>query len=127
MFDLVGNGEVISIDMVDFPKKPQHPRIKYLIGESLFENILDTLGEEVKGKSCMVVLDGFHDPIYVREEMEQYHKFVTPGQFMVVEDVHDGRVGIIISFLNEHPEFKKELITDQLVIHITRDGWLKRT
>jgi hypothetical protein len=32
--DLIGKGRVITIDIEDFPGKPRHDRITYLIGSS---------------------------------------------------------------------------------------------
>jgi|WetSurMetagenome_2_1015567.scaffolds.fasta_scaffold194682_2 cephalosporin hydroxylase len=131
MFDILGNGQVITVDIKDFPKKPIHPRITYLIGSSISEDVLNAIGVMVQSKTCMVTLDSKHDPEYVSVEMEHYCKFVTPKQYMVVEDAYpkeDFKVHgkTIQTFLDKHPEFKKKEVTDQLLMHVTRDGWLQR-
>jgi cephalosporin hydroxylase len=128
MFDLLGHGQVITVDIKDFPKRPQHPRIKYLLGGSLSPYVLDDIRKDISGKSCMVSLDGEHAPEYVIDEMECYSRFVTPNQYMVVEDIYQkdatnpGHTADI--FLRGHPEFKKTDITKQFLMHVTRDGWL---
>ena len=124
MFDIIRKGKVISIDVADFPNKPVHPRITYLIGKSLSEEVVKEVKKRVKGKSTMVVLDGSHMMETVNEELRVYGNIVSPGQYMVVEDTHDQRLKVVARFLKRNREFKKTNITNQFLIHLTRDGWL---
>lgn len=126
MFDLLGKGQVITVDVRNFPKKPIHPRITYLIGESIDEAIVGKIKELVKGKSCMVTLDSRHDGEYVKKEIDLYHSFVTLNQYLVVEDAYKKVAKVISSFLVDHSEFKQLDATKQFLIHTTVGGWLKR-
>ena len=55
MFDLIGKGEVISIDLSD-RKPPQHPRITYITGRSTAVDTLEKVRTMVGDKSVMVCL-----------------------------------------------------------------------
>ena len=39
MFDLIGRGRVISIDVRENPEKPRHPRIEYLVMSSTHSTV----------------------------------------------------------------------------------------
>lgn len=127
MFDLLGHGQVITIDVNDFPKKPKHPRIIYLIGKSVSGKVLDDVHKIAYGKKCMVSLDSSHKLNYVRGELYHYHQYVSPGQYLVVEDAQCSyKQALIKEFLSEHENFIKTDITDQFLVHTTKDGWIKR-
>jgi cephalosporin hydroxylase len=94
LFDLMKQGEVISIDVKPRVRRlPKHKRITFLRGSSLDKEILQTVTERSKQKRCMVVLDSNHHYEHVIKEIRAYYKFVSPGCFLVVED----------TFLNGHP------------------------
>lgn len=83
----MGNGDVITIDTSGI-MGPRHARITYVKGKSTSPDVIESVRERVKGKSVMVVLDSDHHKEHVLKEMEIYSDFVTPDQFMIVEDTH---------------------------------------
>jgi len=78
-------GKVITIDVADQVKE-KDPRITYLHGSSLDKPILDAVRNATKGKQTMVVLDGNHQRVHVKNELQKYKDIVSPGQYLVVED-----------------------------------------
>jgi cephalosporin hydroxylase len=118
-----------------------HPRIAYLLGSSVAPEVLDQVARAVRETSgpVMVLLDSDHSEAHVRAEMDAYHRFVSPGSFLMVQDgVVDmlrifvgGRPGplrAIEAFLKTHPEFRvdTERCTRFLITHSPK-GWLRRT
>jgi len=92
--DIVGNGEIITIDIDFVPNRPQHPRITHLLGSSTASNIVEQVKNRVAGKqTVLVILDSDHSKAHVDEEMRIYNEFVTVGSYLIVED----------SIVNGHP------------------------
>lgn len=92
--DSINNGSVITIDINNDAGKPQHPRIKYLIGSSTSEEIIKQCKNFVSDKDkVMVILDSDHHKDNVLKELITYNKFVTSGSYLIVEDTN----------LNGHP------------------------
>jgi cephalosporin hydroxylase len=140
LFDLMGYGRVITID-IEKMHDLSHPRITYLLGSSVAPEILDQVAHAVAETSgpVMVLLDSDHNEAHVRREMESYHRFVTPGSFLMVQDgvidtlpifalARPGPLPAIESFLRTHPEFEvdTERCTRFLISHSPK-GWLRRT
>ena len=86
MCDLVGHGEVISVDIRARTDRPQHPRLTYIIGRSTGYDTLLKLDEKVAGRTGMVFLDSDHRAFHVKRELARYQKYVGLGQYLVVED-----------------------------------------
>lgn len=96
LLDFMQKGEIVTIDIIDYPDKPKHSRITYLTGSTLAPEILQTVAERAKGKqSVLVILDDDHSCDHVFNEMQVYKDFVTQGNYMIVED----------SNVNGHPVF----------------------
>ena len=139
LFDLLGNGQVVTVD-IEKLHAMAHPRIQFLLGSSTSPRILDTirtLATQVEGP-VMVTLDSDHRQEHVRAELEAYAPLVTPGSYCVVQDgvidtlprFADGRPGplpAIEDFLRAHPEFEVDAARCEkfLISHHPR-GWLKR-
>jgi len=87
LFDLQGRGEVITIDVMERPNRPEHDRIYYLIGSSsdaeIFSQVQSMIGEN---KKVMVVLDSDHSRDHVFKEMQLWHSMVSKDSYMIVED-----------------------------------------
>lgn len=138
LFDLLGHGHVVSVD-VEKMHDLTHPRVTYLIGSSVSDEIVKHMAEmAAQAKTVMVILDSDHSAAHVAQELERYHGFVTPGSFLLVQDgVIDtlpmfevGRPGplpAIQAFLAQHPEFEVDhaRINRFLITHHPF-GWLRR-
>jgi cephalosporin hydroxylase len=139
LFDLVGHGRVITIDIARMHEL-SHPRVTYLVGSSVEPEILDQVASAVAQASgpIMVLLDSDHNEAHVRRELDAYQHFVTPGSFILVQDgiidtldifaaFRPGPLPAIEAFLRVHPEF--EVDTERcmrfLITHSPK-GWLRR-
>lgn len=86
IFDLIGHGRVISID-VDPPPSFEHRRATFLTGSSTAPETVKKVRDLVKeGEKVMVTLDSCHAREHVRKEMEMYSPLVTEGSYLIVED-----------------------------------------
>lgn len=138
--DACGSGKVLTIDISPVNRAyPAHPRIAYLGGRSSVDK--DVLAEvqtniDHYGGPVMVILDSDHSKDHVLKELEAYHKFVTPGAYLIVEDENvnghpvlsehgPGPYEASEEFFAKHPEFRK----DQRVpsYHLfSQHGWYRR-
>ncbi len=68
-------------------------RIVFLTGNSVSKEILSMVSGLVKDKTVMVILDSDHSKEHVLRELSEYSRFVSVGQYLIVED----------SCINGHP------------------------
>ena len=86
--ELMGHGRIISIDYRE-PRGPSHPRVTYLVGSSVDQEVLDQVrGAIGPDESVMVILDALHTEDHVAEELQAYAPLVTPGHYLIVEDTN---------------------------------------
>lgn len=92
LFDLIGGaGEVLGIDLMydDQFDYPNHPRIEFLLGASSIDKaVVEQVAKRADGKRAMVILDSDHSCDHVLQELRLYHKFVSTGCYLVVEDTN---------------------------------------
>jgi cephalosporin hydroxylase len=139
LFDLMGDGRVISIDL-QRPEDLRHPRIRWVTGSSIDPGIVAEAGAEASASvgPVMVILDSDHAQAHVAAELEAYAPMVTPGSWLLVQDgVLDtlpmfsmwkpGPLPAIDDFLARHAEFELdgERCERFLITHHPR-GWLRR-
>ncbi|MCS6850527.1 MAG: cephalosporin hydroxylase family protein, partial [Gemmataceae bacterium] len=139
LFDLLGQGKVVSIDVVKLHDR-SHPRVTFLIGSSTSAEVVAEvrrLATEVRGP-VMVILDSDHSAEHVARELEAYAPLVTPGSYLLVQDgvidelpiFRAGRPGplpAIRAFLRRHPEFELDAgRSGRFLITHHPQGWLRR-
>jgi cephalosporin hydroxylase len=135
MFDLIGEGEVITVD-IGRMGTVEHPRIRYVSGDSvaLAGHVKALVGE----RSCMVVLDSDHRMGHVSAELDAYGPLVTSGQYLVVEDTNlgwlvapefldDGPREALDAWLPDHPEFVVDPSCERHGLTMNPGGWLRRS
>lgn len=88
MMDILGHGEIVTMDTTSHPDLPQHRRITYLSGASTDPAIVARIEGLAAGKSVMVILDSDHSRDNVLRELQIYSRWVTPGHYLVVEDTN---------------------------------------
>jgi cephalosporin hydroxylase len=87
MCELADNGEVLTIDIVDDPERPQHQRVSYLLGSSTNPGVVEEATRRAaEAERVMVVLDSDHTAAHVFAELTLLAPLVTPGCYLVVED-----------------------------------------
>lgn len=98
----MGQGRVIGVDIEIRPHNRlaiESHELSSLItlieGSSSDPAIVERVSNSIKpGETVLVVLDSNHTKEHVRNELEAYHQFVTPGSYIVatdgsMKDLHD--------------------------------------
>jgi cephalosporin hydroxylase len=136
--DLLGQGEVVTIDSLPQDGRPRHPRITYPHGSSTSGTILRQVRRQAAGKSpVLVILDSGHGRKHVLAELEAYAPLVTPGSYLIVEDTnlnghpvepwHGPRPAeAVAEFLADHTEFTRDTSREKLLLTFNPGGYLRK-
>lgn len=96
LFDLLGTGRVITVDIDPEASRTPHDRITYLEGSSTADDVVAQIkGAIGPGERVLAILDSDHSYAHVRDELAIYGELVSPGSYLVVED----------SNINGHPVY----------------------
>lgn len=137
MFDLIGHGQVVTVDKRLIKGRPKHDRITYITGPSTDTNTLKTVKDKIGNGSCMVVLDSNHGCGFVKRELRYYSKFVTPGQYLIADacylnghpikpDYGPGPYEAVQWFMNNTKDFIVDPIEERYMITKNPGGFLRR-
>jgi cephalosporin hydroxylase len=137
LFDLLGHGEVVTIDVEPPSNRPEHPRITYVTGSSIDPQIAAEVDRMIDGRKALVVLDSAHERDHVLAELRLWTLRVPIGSYVVVEDTHaDGhpvttRFGpgpwdAVSLFLEENDSFEVDATKHKFFFTWNRRGYLKR-
>lgn len=140
IFDLMGSGRVVTIDIELKRGRPIHPRINYLFGSSTSDDIVaevKTQAQIYTGERVMVVLDSDHRATHVAAELALYAPLVTPGNYLVVEDTNingrpvypdfgPGPGEAVDAFMETRPPFVRDRKREKFGFTFFPGGWLKR-
>lgn len=139
LFDLMGHGRVITVD-VEKMHDLSHPRVTWLLGSSVDPAIVAEMHKAALAASgpVFVILDSDHRAAHVAAELEAYGPMVTPGSYLLVQDgvidtlpaFRHGRPGplpAIRAFLKRHQEFEvQRTLGERFIITHHPMGWLRR-
>jgi len=137
VLDAIGKGEIISIDIRDAYKRPQHPRIKYVTGSS---SDPDLVASVVKGRPAecrMVILDSDHTKAHVEKELRLFAPLVSLNSYLIVEDTNinghptypsfgPGPFEAVEDFLAAHNNFIVDRTREKFLMTFNPMGYLKR-
>ncbi len=138
LLDLIGHGRVISIDLEFREGRPSHERITYITGSSTAPQTISQLQPLLRDtETRMVILDSDHRQSHVEEELRVYSQYVTPGQYLIVEDsainghpvfakFGPGPFEAIESFLKSTNDFKVDTSKEKLFLSANHNGNLLR-
>lgn len=136
--DMIANGRIYTIDVVEQPDRPIHERIEYLLGSSTSDDIISYLQTQIdEEETVLVFLDSDHRKEHVLCEMEFYHRFVTPGSYLIVEDTNihghpvfrdhgPGPMEAVDEFLQSHRDFVVDHSREKFLLSFNPRGYLKR-
>ncbi len=94
MCDLLGSGEIVTIDIETKPDRPIHPRITYIAGSSVDPDVVSQVRVRLPvDGNVLVILDSDHRAAHVERELSVYAGMVTVGSYVIVEDTN----------INNHP------------------------
>jgi cephalosporin hydroxylase len=138
--DLLGHGEVISIDVAARETIP-HPRITYVQGSSVDPAVVETVAQRMRAlmvRRVLIILDSDHTAQHVRKELDAYSPFVPVDSYIHVQDgdidefpIHKryrpGPKVAAAAFLREHPEFvRDDRVESRYIVTAHPYGWLRR-
>jgi cephalosporin hydroxylase len=139
IFDLLGNGRVISVDIAHPPEGlPTHPRIEFIKGSSTSPEIVDTIKSRMRpNEKVMVILDSDHSEKHVSEELKMYSSMVSQGCYLVVEDTNvnghpvwrshgPGPMEAVVNFLKSSPGFVADKTKERYKVTLNPNGWLRQ-
>lgn len=130
VFDLIGEGTVITIDVQDTAARTlSHPRITAIVGNSVSDDVVRQVRQIVGKQTAMVSLDSDHSKEHVLKEMELYSEFVSVGNYMVVEDTGlrgPGPGSAVTEFLRHRKDFVQDRAREKFFIPCAQRGFLKR-
>jgi cephalosporin hydroxylase len=135
--DLVGAGEVVSIDVEPLREDyPAHPRITYVGGRSSTDpEVVAQVRGRAKGKRILVILDSDHSQAHVEAELAAYAPLVPGGGYVIVEDSNIGQIRkdllpgpleAIEAFLAGTDEFEIDRAREKFLITQNPSGYLRR-
>ncbi len=135
--DLLGAGEVVSIDIEPVRDDyPGHPRITYLGGRSSTDlAVVDDVRERAAGRPILVILDSDHSQAHVEAELAVYAPLVPVGCYLIVEDSNIGQIRkdlmpgpleAIETFLAVNDGFEIDRSREKFLITQNPSGYLRR-
>ena len=137
VLDLLGKGEIITID-INAAIRPSHPRIRYVLGSSADTTLIgDLLRDRPPDEVRLVVLDSDHSEAHVIRELELLSPWVTVGSYLIVEDTNinghptfqtfgPGPFEAVATFLDTHTEFVVDPSREKFLMTFNPRGFLKR-
>jgi len=138
ILDLLKHGRVITVDIEDFPAKPKHDRITYLLGSSTSDEILEKIKRQISpGEKVIVILDSDHHAPHVLNEIMRYSPLVSPGSYLIVQDTHfnghpilpkfgPGPMEAVREFLQSNTDFQPDPSREKFGMTFNPGGFLKR-
>jgi cephalosporin hydroxylase len=143
--NVIGKGEVLSIELDMKWDMPKHERVTYIKGSSVSDDVIEQVKRKVDGKrTVMVNLDSDHSKSHVLREMELYGPFVTLGSYMIVEDtiisghpsvrvmdtngknVNEGPIDAIKEFFKKNTDFVSDTTRERFQLTTNPQGYLRR-
>lgn len=137
IMDLLGHGQIVTIDINERAGRPEHPRISYVTSSSIEPATVAAAAARANGGKVMVILDSDHSAGHVYQEMIAYAPHVSVGSLMIVEDtnVHGHPVHLdhpagpweaVDRFLAERDDFVVEPDSDRFLVSFNPRGVLRR-
>ncbi|MCZ7589020.1 MAG: cephalosporin hydroxylase family protein [Gaiella sp.] len=137
MCDLLGAGEVVSIDIEPVRGDyPSHPRVTYLGGRSSTDPaVVEVVRARAEGKRTLVILDSDHSQAHVEAELAEYAPLVPVGGYVIVEDSNIGQIRkdllpgpleAIEAFLAGAKGFEIDRTREKFLITHNPSGYLRR-
>lgn len=137
LLDLLGKGQVLTIDIDAMDGRPVHRRITYLHGSSTDPAIVAQVRAAAEGKRVMVILDSDHAAGHVAAELAAYHDLVTVGSYLIVEDTNvnghparpdfgPGPMEALDAFMTGRDDFVSDRDRERFLLTMNPRGFLRR-
>ena len=137
------DAKILSIDIE--PKtgfaKTYHvfqKHVEVFTGSSTAPDLVKAIGERVKGKKVLVLLDSDHREPHVSAELAAFGPMVSVGSYVIVQDTNlnghpvvpdygPGPWEAVEGFLEKHPEFEVDKSREKFLVSFFPSGYLRRT
>lgn len=128
---LQDHGHVVTIEIEEsfVPEDLGDDYITSIIESSVSDEVKMALEQMFPSDNdqVMVILDSDHTPEHVAKELDIYSQYVSVGQYLIVEDLHqEGAIVAVDEFLKNNKNFVRDKAIEKYGIHAARDGFLKR-
>ncbi len=138
VLDIIGRGEVVTIDTVEKPGRPVHPRIRYVEGSSIDPDLIGSiLDGRPPAERRLLILDSDHSKAHVLAELNLLARRVNVGGYVIVEDTNinghpaypsfgDGPFEAVETFLRQSSDFALDRSKEKFLMTFNPCGYLKR-
>jgi cephalosporin hydroxylase len=142
LFDLIGHGQVLSLDIDRTRYQAKHPRLTDITGDCSDPVIVAQVQTLCAGKKAMVIHDGDHRAAAVLRDLRLYADLVPVGGYMIVEDgvvdlftpqasaklgwAEPGPMAATKDFLREDDRFEVDESRERYIATYNPRGYLKR-
>ena len=140
LFDLLGEGTVVTVDQDRSYFRVSHPRIVLVTGDSNSDEVRRQIYDLCEGKRVMIIHDANHTCESVARDLELYSPLVPPDSYFVVEDGisdlfsptdglgvwEDWGYHAAVNFAATHPNWKIDLERERYIFTYNPHGYLKR-
>ena len=145
MLEIVGKGNIVTIDINRPENPPSHPRLSYIHGSSVADDTVDQVRAlAADAERVLVILDSSHLTAHVSKEMELYSDMVSPGSYLIVEDsnvnghpiwpdyreniddVPGGPMESIQAFMAERDDFEIDTSYHRYLMTFNPNGFLRK-
>ena len=140
LLDIMGKGQVISVDISRDLYQVKHERIVEITGDSSSAAVFDQVRELCTDKQVLVIHDGDHTKAQVLKDINLYSTLIGVGSYLIVEDgimdifrpfeyigsFEEGPLAAVQEFLKEHPQFHVDKSRERYIMTYNPHGYLKR-
>jgi cephalosporin hydroxylase len=137
LLDLIGYGEVFTIDILENDARPAHSRIRYVKGSSADAELINSLLGPRPAETRLVILDSDHSKQHVLTELELLAPYVSVGSYIIVEDTNinghptfpafgEGPFEAVEEFLSRNQVFVPDKSRQKFLMTFNPNGYLKR-
>ncbi|TMF04924.1 MAG: cephalosporin hydroxylase [Chloroflexi bacterium] len=136
--DLTKGGRVFSIDIEPGRTRPNHKRVRYILGSSTDPDVVGLVRQQTRANDrVLVILDSNHSKEHVLNELRAYAPMVTTGGYIIVEDTNinghpvyeefgPGPMEAVDEFLATNSDFEVDRSREKFLMGFNPRGWLRR-
>jgi cephalosporin hydroxylase len=135
--ELVGHGRVLSIDQHPHDDRPEHPRLTYVTGDPLDDEIVKLVRKRVGEPANAMLFFGLANRAWLRRAFDLYAPLVPVGSGVVFEDtvmngfpvwpaMGPGPAEAAREILTDSPEFDRDPRMARLTPSFNEGGYLRR-
>ncbi len=138
MFDAIGDGLVLTVDIDHSHLKKRHPRMVPITGDTMDPKVEEIVRGWCEGKRTLIIHDADHRHMQVLTDLRKYADLVSVGSYFIVEDgmvdlfappigwSRKGPLHATREFLAEDDRFEVDRTRERFVMTYNPQGFLRR-